>query len=190
MKQLVIILVAGVVAFMAVAIVQERELFLNALAGRPTRPSTKVSDEHLKSAAAALQRFHSVSRHLYASGGDPRFAERLLAEPPVVDELLQDIAYLRRFGRTQSAELMGLEVLESSPAGPGNRIELKTREYWIIHLLRLADRQPEEPPRSQVQYVTYRLKLDGTTWRLHGWELGDPPADEAAGAPPAPSGGG
>ena len=176
MKTLVKILLAGTALFMAVAMAQEWDVFASAWRGaRPAVSTPVVPAARREAAEAAVQQLHVLSRHLYASGGDPRFAERLPVSEQVVQELLADVAYLQHHGLKQESSLVRLDVLEARPLGE-EAVELLTKEYWIVRLFRVRDQAEVEPPRSQLLFYSYRVKLEGAAWRVQSWDIVDPPA--------------
>lgn len=167
MKALLKILIGGLVVFQLGAIIQEWPLFASAWLGRaPERPTAgPLSPETRRDAEAALREFHAVSRHLYASGGDPRFAERLPAGPGVLAEVLDDIAYLQHRGLAQEATLMRLDVNEVRRLGEAS-VALDVREYWVFRRLRASDRRQLDEPRAQVLESTYVLRQNAGRWRV------------------------
>ena len=185
MKNLLKILLGAVLSFQLVAIIQEWPLFAAAWLG--VGPGAAVvaplSAGDREGAERALREYHALSRHLYAAAGDPRFTDRLPASDQVKDELLADIAYLQHSGLAQEGSLVRLEVLAARRLGE-QTLALDTREYWVVSLLEAANRQPVEPPRSQIFWGTYRLRRESGGWRVDAWEVAAPPLE-----PDGPDGG-
>ena len=100
MKALGKILLGGFVVFMGLAITEEWGMFSSAWFGE-SEPEASLTDEERKSAADAVHLTLSLMRHLYLSGGDPRFAERMPAARGIVEEILADVRYLARNQRVQ-----------------------------------------------------------------------------------------
>lgn len=174
MKPLVKILVGGFVVFMVLAIADEWSFFSAAWFGRPDSAERALGEEEGRAAVGALRAFLAVMSHLYASDGDPRFAERIPASPDVVGEMMADIVYLRHNGRYQEMTLHGLEVLEVAPVS-SDRVEARTKEYWTIRTRFLADGSEADPPRASILFARYRLDLEGASWKVQAWDFDDPP---------------
>ena len=132
MKRLLQILGGGFVAFMVLAIGQEWEFFASAWFGR-SAPEVVLAEEDRQAAVAAVRMTLELSRHLYASGGDPRFAERMPASERMVEALMKDIDYLANNHRRQDNQLRRLEVVAVRALGPG-WVEVRTREEWLARI--------------------------------------------------------
>ena len=167
MKTLLKIVLAGLAVFIAVAIVQEWDYFSSAWFGIAETPVSQ--DAGVEPAAGAVRQALTLMAHLYTSGGDPRFAERMPVTPEILEEIQSDIAYLERNRRRQDSRLQQFELLGGDPAGK-DRLELRTREFWI-HRLFWADGSGEsDPPRSVILYARYRLMRENKGWRIYAWE--------------------
>lgn len=175
MKAVLQILGGAFAAFLLAAFVQEWEVFgpwlRGARGGDPAGAAARA--DAVREAEATVRAFVAIQRHLYATEGDPRFAERLPAAPGVVADALADVAFLRSRGQRQEPELLRLEVL-SADAPAADRVEVRTKEYWVF---RAFGRGGEIlAPRSAVVHARYLVRLDGTAWRVDGWEPEPPPA--------------
>lgn len=178
MKALLKIVLGAAVAFQLGAIADEWPLFASAWLGRgPDRPA-ELSAEGRQGAEEAVRQLHALSLHVYATRGDPRFTDRLPAGPEVVQELLADVAYLQHGGLNQSAGLLRLQV-EAVQAVSARAALVDTREYWVVSIARAQDGHPVGPRRSFVVDARYRVRLEGQTWRVEGWDLRAPPAPGA-----------
>jgi hypothetical protein len=182
MRNLLKILLGGLVAFMALAVAQQWGYFSSTWFGGGVEPQG-VSEEDEASATEAVREILVLLEHFYGTGGDPRFAERIPASPQVLREIQADIEYLRRNRRRQEPSLQRLEVVDVSTAGPG-RVTVRTKEYWIHRIYWLDESGDEaEPPHSQVITSTYHMRKHSQGWRLARWEMsggGGPPRNGAA----------
>lgn len=172
----------GTLAFIAVAVVQERQVFLSAL-GLAAEPADVMEDADEQRLVDTVRSFLSVMSHCYASGGDPRFLERLPAAPEVAAEIRRELVYLEHNRRRQAPVLMRLEVVAVEPRGEGRAI-VRTREYWVVRTELLGGGGEAEPARSMIVGAEYRLVRSGTTWQVIGWE----PEEPGGPAPPAGEG--
>jgi hypothetical protein len=168
-KGLLKIVLGGFLAFMALAITQEWEFFSSAWFGQG-ESAPEASPEDREAAEATLRQMLTLMRHLYSSGGDPRFAERLPASDGLREEMLADIEYVARNHRRQDPALMRLEVVEVDPLGP-QRLELRTREFWQVRFLSLVDGEPTDDPRWQIVAGRYLIVRTGRGWQVESWEL-------------------
>jgi hypothetical protein len=175
MRNLLKILLGGLVAFMALAVTQQWGYFSSAwFGGGVDLPQNSEEDE--ASAAEAVRNILVLLEHYYGTGGDPRFAERIPVSPQVLRELQADVEYLSRNRRRQEPHLQRFEILEVSGAGP-DRVTVRTKEYWIHRIFWLDESGDEaEPPHSQVVTSTYYMRRHSQGWRLEKWDM-------AAGAP-------
>lgn len=173
MRQLSKILLAGIVAFLMLGMLQKWDFFLGAWLGESNDEKTMSRDD-LLGAAATVEDLLTLMRHYYASGGDPRFAERMPASDGVLAEMTADVEYLMRAGRRQEPVLQELEILDLRPLGE-IQVEVRTKEYWIHHLEWIEGRGPAEeipvPPRSQILYGRYFVVLGSTGWRVEATEF-------------------
>ncbi len=168
MKSFIIIVVSALAVFMALAIAQERDVFLP-LIGITSSAPEMVTPATPPEIETTLRTFLAVMSHLYGSGGDPRFAERLPAGNEVVDEILADITYLEHNRRIQEMSLVNLQI-NSINSPTGGYAQVNATEYWVIRT-RWDDKDGEsDPARSEVHTVDYRLKVEGGEWRVIGWE--------------------
>jgi hypothetical protein len=175
-RGLLAILGGGFLLFMVLAIAQEWELFANAWLGEEAAPP-ELAEEERRGAVDAVQLTLSLMRHLYLSGGDPRFAERMPAAPVLVEEMLADVDYLARNHRLQDPLLEHLEVTAVAPLEE-RTVEVRTREHWRFTVTSSADRRQAEAPRTQVMHARYRVTRGDAGWRVEGWEIVDPPPPE------------
>ena len=119
-----------------------------------------------------------LMRHLYVSGGDPRFTERMPASPGVLDEMLSDIHYLAKNHRRQETVLKKLEIISIEEAG-GGRLDIRTRELWQINILWLTGDEVAEPPSVQLIHGRYLVSSGNQGWRVDAWELTGPVTDRS-----------
>lgn len=181
MRGLLKILLGGFAAFMVLAIGQEWQLFSSAWFGEETvAPEIQESDR--KDATATLRLALDLMGHLYRSGGDARFAERLPAGDEVVAEILADVDYLKRNHRRQDPELQRLEVVAIEPLD-AERLEIRTRESWQVRLLWSSGGGEAEPARSETVRGKYLLVRGGQGWRVEGWKFDDSAAAGGGGLP-------
>jgi len=182
MRNLLKILLGGLVAFMALAVTQQWDYFSSAwFGGGVDLPQDSEEDE--ASAAEAVRNILVLLEHYYGTGGDPRFAERIPVSPQVLRDLQADIEYLKRNRRRQEPHLQRLEILDVASAGP-DRVNVKTKEYWIHRIFWLDESGDEaEPPHSQVITSTYHMRKHSQAWRLERWDMsaGGPPRNAEPG---------
>ena len=106
MKQLLGILAASAVFFIAIAMMQEWQVFATAWFGyQPEVPTLSEADR--KDAENALSLYLSLTSHLFRSNGDQRFLERIPAAPRVTDELMAEVLYLQHNGRFRNKNSNG-----------------------------------------------------------------------------------
>lgn len=180
MKGLLRILVGALVAFLALAMAQQSDVFLRSWF-EPRREPT-LDEASQKGAIEAVHLYLTLSTHLYRSDGDPRFAERVPAAGPLVEETLADIRDLASLGIRREPVLLKFEVGDVTPAGP-DRALVRTRESWITRTS-TTDGSEAEPPRPQLLFATYRVARDGPQWRVEGWDPDDPPGEALPPPPP------
>lgn len=173
MRSLVRILLAGFLAFMVLGVVQEYRFFLGAWFGE-SEATEGMTEEDQAAAAATVREVLTLMRHFYASGGDPRFADRIPASDGVIAEMRADVDYLGRSGRTQEPILQALEILGVEVLGP-TQAEIRTKEYWIHHFRELGttgrDGDPLDGPRSQVLFGRYLVRRGTTGWGVEATEF-------------------
>jgi hypothetical protein len=178
-KALVKILLGGFVVFMSLSIAQEWEFFSSAWFGEPA-PTAPLTDDERKGAADAVHMALSLMRHLYLSGGDPRFAERMPAAGGIVEEIQADVRYLARNQRVQDPELLRLDVTDVERLGE-DRVEVRTRERWHVRVRWAHGGGDAESPRKPTIHGRYLVVRGGKGWRVEGWETFDPRDEKGAG---------
>jgi hypothetical protein len=148
-KTLLKILGAGLLAFMLLAIADEWALFSSAWFSADSGDAAPAVDESgQKAAADAVHRTLTLMRHLYLSGGDSRFADRMPAADGVKEEMLADIVYLGHRHLLQDPDLKRLDVMSIETLAEG-RLELRTRERWRFRVVRAGGGEEVEPAREQ-----------------------------------------
>jgi hypothetical protein len=172
MRPLLKILLGGLIVFLTISIAQEWSFFSSAWFGQPQAPPA-LTDEENKEVADTVHLTLSLMRHLYLSGGDPRFAERMPASEGMIEEILADVRYLARNRRVQDNELVRLDVLTVEPAGP-DRVTVETRERWQVRIQLAHGEGGDEPVRTQLVHGRYFVVRESTGWRVEGWEVVDP----------------
>lgn len=181
MKRLLQIVLVAFALFMVLAVGQEWRFFASAWFGGEEDAPAALAETDRRAAADTVATLLSLMAHYYSSGGDPRFAERMPASTGLLDELRSDVDYLARNHRIQEPELEKLVVMSVKPAAPAapaapgdsgapSRVEVRTREHWIFHVLWAADGSPAEPDRSRVVEGTYLLVRAASGWRVEGWQ--------------------
>ena len=139
LKWQLIIGISAFVAFMVLAIGQEWSFFSTAWFGRAPE-NVELSSEDRDGAVAAVRMTLELTRHLYSSGGDPRFSERMPASEQVVEaaeryeqllevlgnEQLQKIAVWKMKGYTNE-EIAGM--LSCSRATVVRKLDV-IRQIW------------------------------------------------------------
>jgi hypothetical protein len=160
-------IVAGsLLLFVVGAMIEEKETFTRDWFASPT-PGSGSSEER-RAAADAVFLFRNLSSHLYASRGDARFAQRLPASQPIVDEMRAEIEYIRRNGRVETPRLVRIEFL-TSEVTEGVRAEVTTREFWVTQH-HWPGGGESDPPRSDITHSRYRLGRDGGRWVVTSWD--------------------
>jgi hypothetical protein len=132
---------------------------------RSDADSPPLSEADRKATTQAVQLFLTLSAHLRAADGDPRYAERLPAVPEVVDELMGDVQFLRRSHRVEVPKLVKVEILGLRRAG-FELATVRTKEFWITR-----ETTGEQSPRSDVVFATYQLRREPGGWRVASWEI-------------------
>lgn len=174
MKRFLAILLGALAVFLGLAIAQEQQVFLSLLGLRASGVAAAPPASADGEIVPTVRTFLAVMTHLYASSGDPRFAERLPATRAVVEEILADVTYLGHNRRVQEMSLVDLAV-DAVDQAAADSVVVSTTEYWVIRT-RWLDREGEsDPPRSEVQSLRYRLERNGESWQVTGWEV-IPPA--------------
>ena len=171
-RELLKLLVGGSLAFMVLAIGQEWDFFASAWFGSG-EGGAEVAEADVREARETVRELLTLMGHLYASGGDRRFAERMPASEAVVGEMIEDIRYLGRRHRVQEPRLSGIEFTAVEPLG-GEELEVRTRERWTIRVVTARDGREAGPPRTQSFAAKYRLSRGGRGWKVEAWELAEP----------------
>ena len=180
MKTLLKILLGGFVVFMVLAISQEWSFFSQAWFAAE-EPAPELTPEDREGAVQAVALALDLMRHLYASGGDSRFADRMPTSAGVLEEMLADIDYLTRNRRRQDPKLEKLDIEAVELLATGS-IEVQTRELWSIRFLWLDGTGESDPHRVEVGRSRYLVRRGSTGWVVEGWEtLGPAPASGEAG---------
>jgi len=183
-KRLVQILLVALVVFMVLAVAQEWRFFASAWFGAGEQAPAKLTETDRRAAADTVATLLSLMGHFYASGGDPRFAERMPASAGLIDELRSDVDYVARNHRIEEPELERLVVLSVEPSGPSgapgasagiDRAEVRTLERWRFRIHWAADGTPAEADRVRTVHGRYYLVRSSGAWRVEGWQ---PIADE------------
>jgi hypothetical protein len=180
-KNFVKILLGAFALFMVLSIVQEWNFFASAWFGK-AESGWQPTEVEAKAMADTLGLYQRLASHLYGSGGDPRFADRIPAAPHLVDEMLGDIEYVKRNHRVQRPELIRMEVLSSEPLR-ANAVEFRTREYWVTSFFWLTGEESGDPPVSQVLHMKYLITREGQAWQVAGWDCDEPAADSVEAEP-------
>jgi len=175
LKTLVKIVVGGFVVFMALSITQEWRYFASVWFGE-TAPAPTLTEEDTRSATETIRLALTLMAHLHASGGEPRFAERIPASEGVVAEMMADVDYVKRNHRRQDMELEELEVLSAEFVGE-SRVEVLTRESWRVGY-HVVGTDVTDPPRRHVSHGRYLVVQDVSGWRVEGWAFEDAPTPE------------
>ena len=173
MKVLLKILGGGFLAFMVLAIADEWSFFAEAWFGAEEVSIAELSEKEQKAAADTVHLSLNLMRHLYLSGGDPRFADRMPASDGLKEEMLADIVYLGRRHLVQDPELLRMDVMSVEPLG-ADRVELTTRELWRFRVLRAEGGGEVEPPHTRAVEAAYLVTRGGSGWRVESWRLEEP----------------
>ena len=170
MKPLLKILFCGLLLFVAAAIVQEWGYFSAAWFGAEETAESVDRESDEAQALGTVREALALMAHSYTSGGDPRFADRMPVAPELLEEMRADIDYLARNRRVQDSRLQKLELLAATPVG-ADRLELRTREFWIHRTFWSDSGEESEPPRSAILHARYNLIRESNGWRVFGWEF-------------------
>lgn len=181
MRSLLKIVGGGLVLFIALAVVQEWQLFSSAWFGSE-QPAAEVSHGERQKATNTLRLMLDLMGHLYRSGGDQRFAERIPAGAGIVEEVMADIEYLARNHRLQDQVLERFEVVSVEPVSV-DQLEIRTREQWDVGLQWAGGRGEAEPRAVRLVKGRYLLVRTGVGWRVEGWAFDEEAALAAAGQP-------
>lgn len=172
-RNLLAILFGGFVVFQLLAIAQEWPLFASAWLGAGGEGPPELSVEDRQGAAEAVALTLSLMGHVYLSGGDPRFADRMPAGEGVLAELQADVEYLARNHRRQDLTLEDFQVTDVERLGE-DRVEVRTQERWRVRFLRIPGGAEVEPARRQTLSGKYLVVRQGGGWRVEGWDFGGP----------------
>lgn len=180
-KTLLKILLVGFAVFMAIAMSQEWEVFYSAWFGGKSGATETEFDVEAdgKPAADAVHLTLTLMAHLYTSGGDRRFAERMPAADGLIEEMLADIDYLARNHRRQEMNLERLEVTSVEEIAPG-RIEIRTREHWSVRFLSIGSDTETDPPIRRTTHGKFLVTRGARGWSVEGWEVLDPGREPTA----------
>lgn len=176
MKSLLQIVSAGLLVFVAVAVVQEWDYFSSAWLGVEPALVTPQGQDSEDAAVGAVREALALMVHFYGSGGDTRFAERMPVTPDLLEEFQADVDYLSTNNRIQDSRLQKLELRSVVPVGE-DVVEVRTREFWIHRTLWNDGRGESDPPRSTILHTRYQLARENTGWRIFGREFQRPVAD-------------
>jgi hypothetical protein len=168
MKPLLKILLGGFLVFMALAIAQEWSFFSQAWFGSDLQKE-ELRTEDRRGSVEAVELILDLMRHLYASGGDSRFADRMPTSEGVLEEMLADIDYLSRNKRRQDPKLERLDVEAVELLETGS-VEVRTRELWSIRFIWLDGSGESDPHRVEVVRSRYLVTRGSTGWIVEGWE--------------------
>jgi hypothetical protein len=164
----------GLIVFIVVAVVQEWQLFAAAWFGSQEPVEIEIQHGERQKANNALRLVLDLTGHLYRSGGDRRFAERIPAGAGVIDEVMADVEYLARNHRVQDQTLESFDVV-SVDVLASDQMEIRTRELWDVAVLWAAGGGEAEPRASRLVKGRYLLVKTGVGWSVEGWSF-----DEAA----------
>jgi hypothetical protein len=179
-KQLLKIVGIGLAVFILMAIAEEWDFFYGAWFG-PDDEALVLADEDREAAGEAVYLMLTIMRHLYSSGGDTRFAERMPASDGIIEEIMSDIEYLSRNHRRQDPELKRMEIESVEPLAP-DRVEVRTRELWSFRFSWIGRGGDSDPPRIEVIHSLYLVVRTQSGWRVEGWRFVDPPEVEESNA--------
>jgi len=180
-KSLLKLIAGGTAVFMLLAVGQEWDFFKTAWFGAD-EPVSAPPEVDRKEVEESLRRTLIVIGHLYGSGGDRRFAERLAISSAILDEVIEDVRYLGRQHLVQEQTLTDLEILELDTLS-ADRVELRTREQWLVRVLSTTSQLAIGPAQSHVSHGRYLLSRGGKGWSVAAWEMVSPasPSDGPAG---------
>lgn len=166
MKAFLAIVAASALVFIALGMVEERDVFARNWFRPPAAPQT--NDARKDEVVDAVRMVRALASHLYASDGDARFAERLPASQALVDELRGDVRYVRNNGRIESPQLVRMDVRNVSVHG--DTAEVETREYWITSYAWASGGGRSDATRSDIIAARYRLAREGSKWIVTAWD--------------------
>jgi hypothetical protein len=167
-KPLLKILLGGFLVFMVLAVAQEWSFFSQAWFGAD-ETTAELTPEDRQGAIQAVTLTLDLMRHLYASGGDIRFADRMPTSAGVLEEMLADIDYLTRNRRRQDPKIERVDIEAVELLGTGS-VEVRTRELWSIRSIWLDGSGESDPHRVEVVRSRYLVTPGSTGWIVGGWE--------------------
>ena len=176
MKRFLAIVAGSIVVFLAGAMIEEWEVFAQPWF-TPPQEESPVSEDDQRAGVKTINLYLTLSSHLYGTGGDPRFAERIPASPDVIDETLREISYLRSHHFIEDPVLQRMDPIDVKGLGPG-MLEIRTKEYWIIRRYFIGTTEVRGT-RSDVVFNVYRLSRTGSNdWQVVAWEPASPVSSE------------
>lgn len=175
MKRFLQIVAGAALLFVVLAMLEERETFTRNWF--KVADSFRATDTDRRSAAETVHAFRTLAAHWYGTGGDARFGERLPVAPPVLDELRNDIAYVRANGRIETPRLMRIEFLASDVVSESAAV-VRTREYWVTEF-HWRDGGVSDETRSDLLFARYSLGRDGRRWIVTAWDPVEAPKEGA-----------
>jgi hypothetical protein len=162
-----VVLAAGLLLLAVAAVQARREA---ARAEVPTKEEERQAIETVHSMV-------TLAAHLRGSGGDPRFAERIPASPPVLEALQRELEFARHLGVVEDPELRKFEVGRVRRVRP-RVVEVDTREYWVTRQVSAAVRPPEAAPpafRTDIVLTRWSVARQAGGWVVVDWQLAPPP---------------
>jgi hypothetical protein len=120
-------------------------------------------------AVNAVAQLGTLLRHLEASGGDPRFAERLPAEPRLVAEIVGGVEWGSHLDHETDLEPVRFEIVAATLEGAVATI--RTREMAIARFRSRAVRDGEaDTRRPVVARWEYQVVRRAGVWRVEDWK--------------------
>ena len=120
-------------------------------------------------AIAGVRQFLTILHHFQSSGGNPRFAERLPAEPSLVAEIRGSVEWERHLDEQTDLEPVRVEIV--SATGRDAVAIVRTRELAIAHTRRRSGSpDARETKRGVVEAWEYRVVHSATGWRVADWK--------------------
>jgi hypothetical protein len=167
-KGLLKIVLGAFALFMALSIAQEWQFFSSAWFGEDDSPLSATETDR-EEASETVRRMLTLMRHFYSSGGDPRFAERMMVSDGIREEIAKDVAYLKRNNRVQDPRMMRLEVASVESVG-ADLFEVRTREFWQVRFFSAVDGEPSDEPVWQINRGRYLTRRGSFGWSVESWE--------------------
>jgi hypothetical protein len=144
-------------------------------ASRGAPRAQPVAENVRKAVTEAVYGYAELAAHLHGSGGDPRFAERLPADPEVVSDVLGDIEFATHAGRIEEPRLFRAEFRDVHPAG-FDTYDVDVKEYWVTRTISAGG--AILGTRSDVVLVRYVVRRGPGGWKVVAWDVA-----ESAGGP-------